>query len=518
MRLLRWPFDAAVQGVDFGTPRVLRGFAGRETPKQDDAGLRLVFAQPFHDSRNAFGDFLAGVAGGDDVVDADHQDDDFRFDAVELAVLETPEDVFGSVAGEAEGDGFAGGAVAVDHTFALGVRDAFGVAGEALGDRVAEEDDLDVRVGRDSLFQVVECLEPNLFAPAGAGPVFRGGRGDGGGIGRAPGGGEQESAERIGRVEPVRVVVLARLVPDFHRAAEFCVVGGEHVAIFRGRHHRVGGADDQGHGDLRPGQRHEEFRIEGLGESGGLLFGDAVGLQASLPVAIREFPMFAAGPRAEVAHRVVAVDGGDAVRVAFAPEEDWQAAARHPFEHGLRGELEFAGCQIIEGVPAVERLRRAEEIRDIAEGDVESAVEQRKLQLRFVAEEPRAPDPRVPFGGLVRGDDDAGCGVGARQLEIETPEAVEIPGFCRDSVFLEVGGDVVSLVESGGENVAEEPGDLLVAEVVRMHSVRSAIGRKRAGEIVVEHARFGDGDFAVSSTNFGQMGGALLEVGLAVRL
>ena len=83
--------------------------AAGEDGEQEDLGPGQLLAERRDDGLDALGDLVGGVGAG--VVGADHQDDDLGADAVELAVLDPPEDVLGAVAADAEVGRVAGAVV-----------------------------------------------------------------------------------------------------------------------------------------------------------------------------------------------------------------------------------------------------------------------------------------------------------------------------------------------------------------------------------------------------------------------
>ena len=91
--------DLRVDGAELVPHRVGLLAAGEDAQEQD-LGLGQPLPQLLDDRRDALGDLLGRGRAG--VVRADHQHDDLRLDAVELAVLDTPEDVLGPVAADAE--------------------------------------------------------------------------------------------------------------------------------------------------------------------------------------------------------------------------------------------------------------------------------------------------------------------------------------------------------------------------------------------------------------------------------
>ena len=128
----------------------------REDRGEDDASLRLLLADDAEDLTDAVDRVdrrLLRKREVSGVVRADHEEDALRLVAVELLALgETPEDVFRAVGGRAEVDRLARtrGEVLPPHARA----GAF----PEVRDRVANEDDLRITVGRDKRKLLVVAL------------------------------------------------------------------------------------------------------------------------------------------------------------------------------------------------------------------------------------------------------------------------------------------------------------------------------------------------------------------------
>ena len=162
-------FEEIVDGGVVDAEFVGGFFAAWEDAEEEDLGVWEFGVELVEDGFDACGGvggwfFGFAVTG---VIGADHEDDEFGFEAVEVAVVETPEDVFGAVAADAEVGGFV-----VGPCFPCG----FACAVPALGDGVAEEDEL----GFAFLGDFVEGID----AAFGAAVDFGfGGEIDGGGFG-----------------------------------------------------------------------------------------------------------------------------------------------------------------------------------------------------------------------------------------------------------------------------------------------------------------------------------------------
>ncbi len=93
-----------------------------------------LFAQLLDDRSHAFQNLPRSVVLVGDIIHADEDDRDFGLKAVEVAVVEAPENVLGVVAADAEVEGVAGSVILAP--------DLLPVAFPALGNGVANEDDL----------------------------------------------------------------------------------------------------------------------------------------------------------------------------------------------------------------------------------------------------------------------------------------------------------------------------------------------------------------------------------------
>jgi hypothetical protein len=96
------------------------------------------------------------------VVGADHDDGDLGGEALELAVAEAPDHVFGPVAADAEVGGLEGREVLVPH--------GLSAASPAVGDGVAREEEVDA-AGPGDLEELVMAVAVFLRGDGGAGPL-----------------------------------------------------------------------------------------------------------------------------------------------------------------------------------------------------------------------------------------------------------------------------------------------------------------------------------------------------------
>ena len=116
--------------VSFSRTRV-RFLTAREDTQEQDLGLGQPLPDLFHDRGDTLGD-LVGRARAD-VIRADHEHDDLRRDPLELTVLDSPEDVLGPVAADAEIGRFPRSVEPLPDRVIV----------PTLGDRIAEEEQVD---------------------------------------------------------------------------------------------------------------------------------------------------------------------------------------------------------------------------------------------------------------------------------------------------------------------------------------------------------------------------------------
>ncbi|MDA1222815.1 MAG: hypothetical protein O3B85_12395 [Planctomycetota bacterium] len=96
--------------------------------------------------------------------------------------------------------------------------------------------------------------------------------------------------------------------------------------------------------------------------------------------------------------RIVAADGGDALRMPRCTVHDDDSTAAHALEHRPLPEPQTER-QLIALVRAPQRLTAAIEIGDGAANEMEAALEQNQIQRRLTSEEARAPAPQRPTAG-----------------------------------------------------------------------------------------------------------------------
>ena len=122
--------------IDVELPKFVIGLlAAGEDAEEEDFCFGAALADEGDDFGDAFGCFLGVLPTVAGIVGADHDDGELGvFLILEVAVLETPDDVLGAVAGDAEVEGVFVGVVLFP--------DAFSGSFPALGDGVADEEDV----------------------------------------------------------------------------------------------------------------------------------------------------------------------------------------------------------------------------------------------------------------------------------------------------------------------------------------------------------------------------------------
>ena len=128
--------EGGEEGVDLLVDGMRRITSGKDR-KQGDFGVRHFGAEIFEDHADTFGRDFRGIRAVAGIVCADHDDDGFRGEAVDLAVAEAPKDILGLVGVVAE--------VQHGHSGECFCHDLRGCGTfQTLGDRVAEEDEIDL--------------------------------------------------------------------------------------------------------------------------------------------------------------------------------------------------------------------------------------------------------------------------------------------------------------------------------------------------------------------------------------
>ena len=93
--------DNVVGLVDFIAVRIGTGLlTPGEHAEEQDLGLGLFFPKGADDGGDPFGDPCGGVGPG--IVGPDHEDNDARLDALNLALLDAPKDVLGAISTDAK--------------------------------------------------------------------------------------------------------------------------------------------------------------------------------------------------------------------------------------------------------------------------------------------------------------------------------------------------------------------------------------------------------------------------------
>ena len=194
--VVRVALDDGVGGFVLLAELVVLVGAAREDAEDQDLGVGALLLELREDRLDAFGglfgaalvdsviDFLLRTALVAGVVRADHEHDGLRLQAVEVAVVEAPEDVLGAVAADAEVGGLEGRPGLVPHGLAF--------AFPSMGDGVAQEDELGFAFLRDDVEGLMALLRAGMQdrldgVVRGVGGEHRGGQS----------GGEQEGTERV---------------------------------------------------------------------------------------------------------------------------------------------------------------------------------------------------------------------------------------------------------------------------------------------------------------------------------
>src|SRR5207245_270861 len=111
-----------------------RLFATGEDRQNQDLGGGKLGADVLNDRGHTGADLFGGIMAA--VVLTDHHDGEFRRDAVDVAVVEAPQDVFSAIPANAQIQRVAGGIVAVPGIFALCI--------VVLDNRVTHIDQIDI--------------------------------------------------------------------------------------------------------------------------------------------------------------------------------------------------------------------------------------------------------------------------------------------------------------------------------------------------------------------------------------
>ena len=127
-----------------------------------------------------------------------------------------------------------------------------------------------------------------------------------------------------------------------------------------------------------------------------LLRGEAISLHHILHISAAIAVAFQ-GPRLQVHHGRVGIDGRHLVRVAHSPIVDNQSATAHALHASLLGKS-LTTRKRIEAVPSADGFLRAKEVTHLAITDVESALKHRPVRLWLMTPKTRAPHPRVALG------------------------------------------------------------------------------------------------------------------------
>src|ERR1039458_3826790 len=122
-----------------------------EDAQEQNLGVGQLFAELLDDGGHAFQNISGRVVVIGDVVDADEDDGDFGLEPVHVAVVQAPEHVLGVVAADAQVQRMTRGGILGPERFAI--------AFPALGDGVADEDDLGLALAfLDALVEFEELI------------------------------------------------------------------------------------------------------------------------------------------------------------------------------------------------------------------------------------------------------------------------------------------------------------------------------------------------------------------------
>ena len=485
--------------------RVARGEAAGERTAQDQGRLGFALAQALHQGAQSGGRLRAGVLGRVDVVDADLHHDHLRIEDREGAVLRPVEQVLGAIAGEAEGDRAR---EAVDRPHAACLGHALLVSGQALGDRVAEEDDLEVGVGCGERAHGLELSPPGHAAPARAAAVLDRREGPRRRVVQVDAGlPEQGAHQRPRRVQAVGVVPLPRLAPHRRRGAELGQALDQQLTVGGGGHDLVLRPDQHVHRQLRGGDGFEPVD-GGATVIEGARVVQLIGLEQPRPVLVRALAAAAAGPRSGVADRVVEHDRAHAVRVRDREVQHRQPAARHAEQHGFGAEAEAPGEHLVGQLPTAHGLGRAVQVRHVDVDQMEASLEQVEVEVRLMVEEARAPEPGPARGDRIGAHEDAGRAV-LGQGEVDPLVAVVVAVLAVDALVDQlVAARAARRAEHAGEAIRDGRG----AEGGQVHAVSDVLLAQGAREVDELHlgqagreAAVGLGELGDTRRAFGQV-------------
>ena len=164
--------DATQHLIDLSqlAPLGIEVLGAREDGHQQDLGSRKFRAELVHDGADAVHDLLRGVVFAVGIVGPDHHHGRLGLETREVAVVETPEDVLGAIATDAQVDGVALGVVLGPDLLALPF--------PTLRDGVADEDQLRLApIGSHRGIETRLTIHPPLVGARGR---FDGGMGQGG--------------------------------------------------------------------------------------------------------------------------------------------------------------------------------------------------------------------------------------------------------------------------------------------------------------------------------------------------
>ena len=135
---------------DFCTERIGGKFGARKDGEEKDVGIGKMLSIVGNEVLDTFRDLPGRISLN--VIGADHQDDEFGIEAIDLAVLETPEGVFDPICANADIEGMAVGVIFFPDVEA----DAFPM----ISNGVAIEEEINAARHGFFLEMVLKIIEP----------------------------------------------------------------------------------------------------------------------------------------------------------------------------------------------------------------------------------------------------------------------------------------------------------------------------------------------------------------------
>ena len=173
-------------------------------------------------------------------------------------------------------------------------------------------------------------------------------------------------------LEGMRMMADSRFTDDLNLTSQLLKSLLQDSRIFCHRNDLVRGAYHVQQGNFFVDQWFQV--IDGVSlELQGFRFGQTVGFEASFPGAEMSFAdPFASWPALDIADGRIAVDASDLLGIVIGPVVDDQASTAHPFQGNFPGELMLAGQVFIKIVPVADGCRIAEQVGNVAVGQVET--------------------------------------------------------------------------------------------------------------------------------------------------